>query len=287
MASKTMRLIRAIEGLEKPLAGEIRELAVLAGSNKVLLGFLRSTGVEDGTRLVEEGKYKRYRGVVAGVADALKGLDYALYKFRKPVEHVSVDVDVLINLKHLPKAVKKLVSRGFRVEVLEKYTVTLTRGRAIVDLYTHPAFAWVVYLDGGRLLECCVEEFEWEGLNLRGLTRDAEVVVAAAHAVYKEHIYLVLDYLTVKKWMSKRVLELASKLNVEDSLEIITSLNELVDRGLIELPFKIPVSYLAKAYLNKIVRDSDFRSTLTNILEYLLTKRAGVSVKWRLTRVSY
>ncbi len=287
MSSRTLRLVRALEGLEKPGEGELGELAEAAGLNKVLLGFLRSAGVEGEARRREEERYKWFRSVVGEVAGALRGLDYALHKFRKPVEHVSVDVDVLVDARQLPEAVKRLASRGFRVEVWEKYTVTMTRGRAIVDLYTHPSFAWVVYLDGEELLECCAEEFEWEGLELRGLTREAEVVVTAAHAVYKEHVYLLADYFTVKKWLNKRALDLARELGVEDSLRASTRLNELVDSGLVELPSRIPVSYLAGAYARKLFRDSVFRSTLVNALEYMLTERAGRSVKWRLTRASY
>ncbi|WP_434730824.1 hypothetical protein WLZ34_03985 [Thermogladius sp. KZ2Tp1] len=287
MSSRTLRLVRALEGLEKPGEGELGELVEAAGLNKVLLGFLRSAGVEGEASRREEERYKRFSSVVGEVAGALRGLDYALHKFRKPVEHVSVDVDVLVDARQLPEAVKRLASRGFGVEVWEKYTVTMTRGRAIVDLYTHPSFAWVVYLDGEELLECCTEEFEWEGLELRGLTKEAEVVVTAAHAVYKEHVYLLADYFTVKKWLNKRALDLAGELGVEDSLRASTRLNELVDSGLVELPSRIPVSYLAGAYARKLFRDSVFRSTLVNALEYMLTERAGRSVKWRLTRASY
>jgi|GEM_PF-5261541 len=40
-------------------------------------------------------------------------------------------------------------------------------------------------MDGGRLLDCCVEEVDVGGLGAKALSREAEVVVAAAHAVYK------------------------------------------------------------------------------------------------------
>jgi|GEM_PF-3805211 len=30
------------------------------------------------------------------VVEALRGINYALYKFRRPVKHVSVDLDILI-----------------------------------------------------------------------------------------------------------------------------------------------------------------------------------------------
>ncbi|MEM1558594.1 MAG: hypothetical protein QXG12_08380 [Thermoproteota archaeon] len=54
---------------------------------------------------------------------------------------------------HLSKAVKTLVDRGFRIEVLEPYSATMVRGGAIVDFYTHTSFAWIIYLNGESLLE--------------------------------------------------------------------------------------------------------------------------------------
>ena len=59
------------------------------------------------------------------VVRALKGVDYALYKFRRPVDYVSVDLDILVNARDIPRAVKPLQERGFRVIVSEPYTVTM------------------------------------------------------------------------------------------------------------------------------------------------------------------
>ena len=68
-----------------------------------------------------------------------------------------------------------------------------------MDLYMHPSFAWVVYMDGGRLLREFSEGFELCGEAVRGLSREAEVAVAAAHAVYKEHLVLLLDCTTARR----------------------------------------------------------------------------------------
>jgi hypothetical protein len=56
------------------------------------------------------------------------GATHASYKFRRSFKRISVDLDVL------------------------------ARAGYIVNLYTHPSFTRVVYVDGGRLLECCVED---------------------------------------------------------------------------------------------------------------------------------
>jgi len=65
--------------------------------NKVLLGVLRGLGYEGGLRRREEWRYRRFMSGLKEVVGVLRGLDYALFKFRKPVLHVSVDIDVLIN----------------------------------------------------------------------------------------------------------------------------------------------------------------------------------------------
>ncbi|MEM0100505.1 MAG: hypothetical protein QXG50_05975, partial [Desulfurococcaceae archaeon] len=176
MPTKTLKLVESIDS-GKIAGGSIEKLTELAKLNKVLLGFLKRVGYEGLLRVVEESLYRRYMTEVVRVTKALQGLDYALYKFRKPIEHVSVDIDVLVRYEHLLKAVKALADIGFRVEVLEPYTVTMVRGKAIVDLYTHPSFAWIVYLDGERLLEE-VETIEIDpvGVEARALTVEAEAI---------------------------------------------------------------------------------------------------------------
>jgi len=80
-----------------------------------------------------------YRNV-AEVVNVLEsvGATYALYKFRRPFEHVSVDLDILIKVVDVPRAVGILVYRGFRVVVWELYIVTFAMREFIVDLHTHP-----------------------------------------------------------------------------------------------------------------------------------------------------
>ena len=163
-----MKLLRTLQGLYKPSSGEIYKLAGIAKLNKLYLAYLRRVGGVLRDELIrEEAKYRWFMRNVAEVVNVLEsvGATYALYKFRRPYEHVSVDLDILIRVDDVSKVVKALVYRGFRAVVWEPYTVTLSRGGFIVDLYTHPSFAWVIYMDGGRLLDCCVEAVDvgcWE-----------------------------------------------------------------------------------------------------------------------------
>jgi len=148
------------EGIQRP--------AEVTKYNKLLLAYLRRVGDVLRDELIrEEARHRWFMRNVAEVVDALNGagVEYALHKFRKPLDHVSVDLDILVKVDDIPKAVKALISRGFRVVVLEPYTITLARDGFIVDLYTNSSFAWVVYMDGEKLLRCCVEEIEIGGVK--------------------------------------------------------------------------------------------------------------------------
>ena len=107
--TKTLKLIRSIDS-GSIVDGSIEELAELAGLNKVMLGFLRRICYDGTLRNREENRYKRYMSEVAEISKALSSLDYALFKFRKPIEHVSVDIDIL-NTSYASLESRKNVSR--------------------------------------------------------------------------------------------------------------------------------------------------------------------------------
>lgn len=81
-----------------------------------------------------------------------------------------MDLDILVGRGCVAGDVRALRDRGFRIAVAEPYTLTMERRGFIVDLYTEPAFAWVVYMDGGRLLRECSEDVELAGVPARGLS---------------------------------------------------------------------------------------------------------------------
>jgi len=155
----------------------------------------------------------------------------------------------------LPTAVV-FASRSFSIAVWEPYMVTLARSGFIVDLYTHPSFAWVVYMDGERLLECCVEEIEVGNLGAKALSREVWG--------------LAVDY------------------GVEEALEELLRVCSLVRSGVEEAPCKLRPRAVLRAYVEKAMHDPSFRSTLPNILRYVITKRdIGEKIIARITRRSY
>ncbi len=289
MPGYSVKLLKMLDGLYRPAIGELEELARIAMMNKLYLPFLREARDLFSSKLaLEEKRFRMYISNCLDVAGALSGLRYAFYKFRRPVDHVSVDLDVLIHVDDVPKAVRRLVRKGFRLAVPEPYTVTLERGGFIVDLYTHPAFAWIVYMDGLKVLRDYSEEFELAGVRVAGITREAEIAVAAAHAVYKEHIILLMDCLTAWRWLNKRALRVAEDLGAERALEVLLDTCSKIEEGLAEAPYKLTLSTLLKAYIEKAMSDRVFRATSLNLLKYAVKRRGfGRALLERLTRKSY
>jgi hypothetical protein len=286
--SESLKLLKVLSGSYRPSAGEAARLAERARLNKLYLAYLRGLGGPEDELVREEARYRWFLGNAVEVVGALRGLEYALFKFRRPVEHVSVDLDILIERVCVARAVRALRDRGFRIIVAEPYTVTLERRGFIVDLYTEPAFAWVVYMDGGRLLREYSEDVELAGVPARGLSRGAEVAVAAAHAVYKEHLVLLMDCLVAWSWLDSEAWSVAAECGVEAALVELLGACRLVAGGLAEAPLRLGPGALLRVYAGKAACDPAFRATLPNALRYVFARRdIGKRIVWRVTRRSY
>jgi hypothetical protein len=140
----------------------------------------------------------------------------------------------------------------------------------------------------GRLLDCCVEEVNVGGLGAKALSRGAEVAVAAAHAVYKEHMVLLMDCLVAWSWLNKRAWDIAVEHRVEESLETLLETCSLIKNNLVEAPCRLKPSILLIAYMGKLVNDPLLRGTLVNIVKYFASRRdIGEKIVSRITRKSY
>jgi hypothetical protein len=289
--TETLRLLKTLLGLYKPSGGEVSRLAEVARLNKLLLVYLRRVGdVLRGELVREEARYRWFMRNAAEVVETLNGVEvnYALHKFRKLLDHVSVDLDILVRVDDIPKSVKVLIRRGFKVAVSEPYTVTLIRNGFIVDLYTNPSFAWVVYMDGEKLLRCCVEEIEVSGVKANALSKEAEVVIAAAHAVYKEHMVLLIDCITAWAWASREAWSLAERLGAGKALKAFHSICRAIGAGYAEAPYRLSIGATTKILSKKLVEDPVFRATTINIVKYILRHRdIGTRILSRLLRESY
>lgn len=276
-----------VYGRRKPLGGDVVSGCLeVASLNKVLLHFLRVAGVQGGVRRREERRYALFVEGLRRVAGALEGLDYAFFKLRKPAVYVPSDVDVLVPREQVSRAVRRLVGAGFRVEVVEPYCVTMARGSVVVDLYVHPTLGGVVYLDGRGLLEHS-GVVDFYGVEARALETYAEAVVAVAHAVYKERIYTLNDYVTVVRWFSRRSFELAVDLGVVDAVSLAMRVHEGVEGGRLVLPYRVPLPVWAWVWAAKVAGDGFARGTVKNLVGALGDRRIGLHVLSKLTRRTY
>jgi hypothetical protein len=163
-----------------------------------------------------------------------------------------------------------LIRRGFKIAVSEPFTITPAKSGFIADLYTNSSFVWIIYSDGEKLLKEYSEETMINNVRARALTIEAETAVSVAHAIYKEHMILLIDCLTIWRWMNKKVWDIAYELGIDKSVEKTIEICNLVRRGLAETPYRLDITTILDAYIDKIFRDPLFRSTVLNILKYLM-----------------
>lgn len=276
-----------VRGERVSLSNELLKRCIeVAAKNKVLLHFLRRANVESFARLHEEARYRRFVEMLSIVAEALEGLSHVFIKLRKPVIYVPSDIDVLIDRNEIGKAVSKLRSRGFRVEVMEPYAITMTRGGAVVDLYVYPTLGGVIYVDGSKLFEHS-EVAEVHGLRIPVLKSYAEALLAAAHAIYKERIYTLNDYVTTRLWLSSRAAKLAEELECIDAVKISLAINHLVEEQNLGLPYKVPLIRWIEILERKIARDRLSRATIPNLAKALASRRFGNLVVSKIFREAY
>jgi hypothetical protein len=144
----------------------------------------------------------------------------------------------------------------------------------------------MVYMNGQKLLDY-VSVKEFNGIKIGTLESHVEALISAAYAVYKERIYTLNDYFTVKAWATGETFKLAKELKCISALELAVKLNDAIENGLVEAPCKIPLYTWTKLLAQKILRDPLARSTSKNLVKTLVTKRGIKLLKSKLTRESY
>ncbi len=281
------KVIDVIEGRYRPKSDEVDVLVRCARKNKVLLHFLRAAGIRSGVANEEERRFEATINTVRKISEVLKGTEYVFFKFVKPIFYVPADIDILVEESYVGRAVRALVGLGFRVVVLEPYTITLTKEVAIVDIYTHPSIGGsLIYIDGRELFEH-TRTIDFYGVEIPTLERYAEVVVSAAHAVYKEKLYTLNDYFTIRRWLSRRALSLAEEVVCRDALNLSLRMNKQIEEELIEAPYRIPLAIWSGVLMQKLIKDKALRGSSMRILGSLFSSRAGSLLLSKLTRETY
>ncbi len=271
--------------------GLLHECVQIASLNKVLLHFLRN--VECQSHVVNElleREERRFKMVLDGleeVVNALDGLNYVLVKFRRPVLYVPSDIDFVIDTDSIPIAITRLRRLGFKPVLIEPYCITLIRGSIIVDLYAHLSLGGSLIYVSGDALSRYAKYVEVNGVKAKALLEQAEAIVIAAHAVLKEGIYTLNDYATTKAWLDYKALEIAEELKCKDVVEIALLINEVVDNGLLALPFKMPLTTWLLNWAKKAIRDSTTRASILKLLNRLMNKDVLFKALWRYRRITY
>mgnify|MGYP000683947699 CR=1 FL=1 len=258
----------------------------VASKNKVLLHFLRALGISNDVRFREEARYTRFLRNLNVVVNALEDLDYVFIKLRKPVLYVPADIDVLVIRNQVPEAVSRLVRRGFGIKVVEPYCVTMVSKSAIVDLYVYPTLGGMIYLDATGLLEHRVFT-ELSNIEVPVLETYAEALLAIAHAVYKERIYTLNDYVTVRAWISAKAIKLAEELNCLNAVREALTMHRLVERQRLVLPYRISFAKWLGLLGSKILQDRLAKATLSNLSKTLKDRRFGKLILSKMVRDTY
>ena len=264
----------------------INDVLRVASLNKVLLHFLRATGFKGELRRREEARLKNVVKVVERIAHTFRNLDYAFFKLVKPAICTPSDLDILVAYSDVSSAFSRLRKLGFIAEVIEPYCITMVRGASIVDLYLHPTLGGVIYLDARKLLEHR-RLADFHGIEILTLETYAEALVSIAHAVYKERIYTLNDYATVKGWLSKKTLRLAEELECQQAVSLAQRIHRGIEERKHVLPYRIPLPLWVKALALKIHCDKVARSTTFNLLRRLKDRRIGKHIISKLMRKTY
>lgn len=281
--SLTQSLILAIQTGELPAAPS--ELIDHAAKNKILLQYLRRANIEGPIREMQETGYATVMRAAAQVADRLSNLKYALIKFAKPVAYVPADIDLLVAAEDAPSALAEIKGLGYEVVVSEPYCITLEKSTSI-DMYLHPCFANVPYMDGRKLLEYVIEQ-DLNEVRVKVLAPAAEAALTAAHALYKEQEFTLNDYFTIRSWFSSDAVMVARKTKTEASLSLAVSMAERIEKGQLEAPCKINLPTALALGISKLACDSFARSSTPMATRKFKDTRLGAHLRSRLMRETY
>jgi len=282
----TKHLINLIKEDGQKIEVDLNPLIDLAFKNKVLLQLLVKLNIKDPLRRSQEEALENIVRLVENLSKDLDGFSFAFFKLVKPVSYVPADVDVLVKSGEREEIIRRIKELGFRVDVKEPFCTTLFKGSFIVDIYVHPTLGSMIYMDGQELLNH-VSIKDFNGLRIKSLENYAEALVSAAHAVYKERIYTLNDYFTVKEWTTEETFKLAKKLRCTSGLNLAMKINEAIEKELIEAPYKIPIITWTKLLVQKIVNDPLTRSTSKNLVSSIGCKRGLKLLISKLTRETY
>jgi hypothetical protein len=159
-----------------------------------------------------------------------------------------------------------------------------------IDLYLQPSVSNIPYLNKEILMQERVTK-KINELHYIALSDEAEFIAVASHSFYKEQMLTLNDYFTLailaQQANGSKIIELAEKLNVIDSIKQVLGACKSVSEGLqIDLnlitladqlgvisgssiqsmPHKFPAGIVARILLKKIARDNPGKLQMARVL---------------------
>jgi len=311
---KSIGLPELVEGEPQPL-NKALSLLQLAKLNKIPLLFLESQRKFRNYPPLQaqlshyRDKHKETLDLTALVSSLLEesGMHYTIFKTLKPFPYTPADIDVLLwSNRDLTEASQILKKKGLKLLDRDSFGLTMfsVDYDINVDLTTEVGASSFIYLDKSSLFEhsCQVKD---NGYKVQTPQPYVDLVVVAAHCMYKEQMYTLSDYYTfalssqyyqealefAKKTHAKFALETALKLTHDITINSFGSDNAVakrlrnslqgigmsrmirIDKNL-DLPVKYPSRIVLRGLLEKIREDRNTRNSLPIALKSTLQPKS-------------
>jgi len=269
----------------------------LAEQNKIPLLFLQTVTCNRNIQPIlshYEERYKNTLTLITYTADLLEKIKvpYALFKTLKPFPYTPSDIDVLLKSdESLPTVAETLKNRGCIPLEKDNYGLTMfsPKHKMNIDLTTQIAVSGLIYVNKKLLFDhlCKVEVNE---VTVQTLKPEAELLVVAAHGVFKEQAYTLSDYYTFAMFTQywKEATKLAENFYLEHAFDMTLKMTKqvtansfgstsapmkkFVEAGVVnvletrgeeyELPKKYDSTFLMMAFLKKIIEDPVSKQSL-------------------------
>ena len=308
-ASKSIVLVRliGIPDICKPTTNvgkeSIPNFLSLAEQNKIPLLFLETAAYDTENQNIQRilSQYRERRknasDLIAFAANLFEkiGVRYTFFKTLKPFPYTPSDVDVLLwsdnSLKTVAKALKNqgcisLEKNAYGVTMFsQKYNMN-------IDLTTQIAASGLVYLNKELLFDH-MSKLEAYETPVQTFEPSADLLIVAAHSIFKEQMYTLSDYYTFtmlpQHW--KEAIKLAEKFHIKHALDTVLKMTmattliafgstnplmkkfeeagvanttELLNENF-ELPKKYDLTTLAIAFLKKVRDDPVSMKSLSHM----------------------
>lgn len=283
---------------------DIQSFLPAAEQNKIPLLFLKTVTRKTKNHNIQhalshyEERYKNTLNLIASTADLLEKIrvPYTLFKTLKPFPYTPSDIDILLlKDENLQTATKTLKNQGCTPLGKDSYGITMLspKHKMNIDLTAQIAVSGLIYMNK-KLLFNNLCKVEVNKKTVQTLKPSANLLVSAAHSIFKEQTYTLSDYYTVVMFTEhwRETIKLAEKLHLEYAFDMALRMakevtinvfgstsalmRKFMEVGVInvvesdeklELPKKHDLTTLMVAFLKKIMEDPVSKQSLPGMAQ--------------------